>query len=121
MEYTVNLKGADRDEDWNAEITSKLKVYATEFKNVVNMYYTLLEFCTVEELEIVPDLENDYNDQNKSALDIYKQLYENLLKRFGIFCELNNLHISITIKKNNLPFKTFRSNHIFEIKSMASL
>ena len=124
MEYTVNFKSADRDEDWSQDITNRLKVFAFEFKGVINMYYTLKEFLTEEEQvenNNMSDLEKDYESQNKSAFDVYKILYDNLLRRFGIFCELNNLHINITIKKNGQEFKQFRSNHIFEIKSIYSL
>ena len=122
MEYTVNFKGADRDGDWSQDITNRLKVFAFEFKGVINMYYTLKEFLTEEEQNNnMSDLEKDYESQNKSAFDVYKILYDNLLRRFGIFCELNNLHINITIKKNGQEFKQFRSNHIFEIKSIYSL
>ena len=124
MEYTVNFKSADRDEDWSQDITNRLKVFAFEFKGVINMYYTLKEFLTEEEQvenNNMSDLEKDYESQNESAFDVYKILYDNLLRRFGIFCELNNLHINITIKKNNQEFKQFRSNHIFEIKSIYSL
>jgi hypothetical protein len=123
MEYTVNFKGAERDEDWAEDITAKLKVYAYEFKNIVNMYYTLEEFITELNAnnEYISDLQNEYNDNNKSAFGAYKILYDNLLRRFGIFCELNELHIIITIKKNGNPYKQFKCDHIFTIKSIYNL
>ena len=118
MEYTVNFKGADKDEDWNEGIQTVLKSYATELKNIVNMYYSLRDF---EDIELPDpnksDLENDYILQHRSSFELYKYLFHNFFKRFGIYCELNNLHITIKIKKNGIEYKNFKHNYIFELKN----
>lgn len=120
MSYTINFRDSNNEGNWSEELASKLKEYAHEFKCVVNMYYTLIN--SLENIsELNSDLLNDYIYQKDAGFEIYKMLYDNLLRRFGIFCELNNIRITITIKKNDMPFKQFSSNHIFEIKSIFSL
>ena len=120
MEYTINFRDYNDNREWDEELSSKLKEYASEFKTVVNMYYKLinsLENISQENSDIL----NDYIYLKDSGFELYKMLYENLLRRFGIFCELNEINITITIKKNNNPYKQFSSNHIFQVKSIYSL
>jgi hypothetical protein len=121
MLYTINFKDYNNNgQYWEDELKCKLTQFAYEFKNVVNMYYSLID--SLENVnENNSDLQNDYAYQKDAGFELYKMLYDNLLRRFGIFCELNEIRITITINKNDVIFKQFASNHIFEIRSIYSL